>query len=35
MERNGKVGGQNKFPRVLKGDKQKAWLVYLAEKGTI
>jgi hypothetical protein len=33
MEQNGKVGGQNKFPRVLKGDKQKAWLEYLAEKG--
>ena len=32
MERNGKVGGQNKFPRVLKGDKQKDWLSYLAEK---
>jgi len=33
MERNGKVGGQNKFPRVLKGDKQQAWLEYLGEKG--
>jgi hypothetical protein len=32
MEQIGKVGGQNKFPRVLKGDKQKVWLDYLAEK---
>lgn len=33
MESMGKVGGQNKFPRVLKGDKQTLWLDFLAEKG--
>ncbi|WP_373495701.1 GH3 auxin-responsive promoter family protein [Aquiflexum sp.] len=29
----GKEGGQNKFPRVLKGDKMKSWLAYLQENG--
>jgi hypothetical protein len=33
MEEIGKVGGQNKFPRVLKGDKLNSWLEYLADKG--
>ncbi len=32
MEEIGKVGGQNKFPRVLKGDKLSSWLNYLEEK---
>ncbi len=32
MEEIGKVGGQNKFPRVLKGDKLRSWLNYLEEK---
>ncbi len=33
MEELGKVGGQNKFPRVLKGEKLSSWLIYLAGKG--
>lgn len=33
MEELGKVGGQNKFPRVMKGDKLNGWLKYLEEKG--
>ena len=31
----GKVGGQNKFPRVLKGEKAKEWKAYIVEKGLI
>jgi len=33
MELKGKVGGQNKFPRVLKGEKQSDWNNYLSEIG--
>jgi hypothetical protein len=29
MRIQGKEGGQNKFPRVLKGDKMKDWLAFL------
>jgi hypothetical protein len=29
MKSEGKEGGQNKFPRVLKGEKQTAWLNFL------
>ncbi|MFN3803264.1 GH3 auxin-responsive promoter family protein, partial [Belliella pelovolcani] len=29
MKSEGKEGGQNKFPRVLKGDKMKSWLSFL------
>jgi hypothetical protein len=29
MRIQGKEGGQNKFPRVLKGDKMKSWLEFL------
>ncbi|MFT4739277.1 MAG: hypothetical protein ACJAT1_000430 [Marivirga sp.] len=32
MEGQGKVGGQNKFPRVLKGAKQDSWLAFLDGK---
>jgi hypothetical protein len=35
MEEQGKVGGQNKFPRVLKGDKLDSWLNYLRERKLI
>jgi hypothetical protein len=35
MEKNGKVGGQNKFPRVLKGQKANEWKAYLAETGNL
>lgn len=35
MEEQGKVGGQNKFPRVLKGDKQHSWLDFLKSKQLI
>lgn len=31
MELQGKVGGSNKFPRVLKKEKAKQWKVYLEE----
>ncbi|NVO19802.1 MAG: GH3 auxin-responsive promoter family protein [Bacteroidetes bacterium] len=31
MKRQGKIGGQFKFPRVLKKDKLEDWLSYLAE----
>ncbi|MHA7128368.1 GH3 family acyl-acid amido synthetase [Algoriphagus namhaensis] len=30
MKSQGKEGGQNKFPRVLKGDKAKAWIDFVA-----
>ncbi|MBS9522868.1 GH3 auxin-responsive promoter family protein [Litoribacter ruber] len=33
MRQQGKEGGQNKFPRVLKGDKAEAWVGFLKEKG--
>ena len=29
MELKGKVGGQHKFPRVMKGDMYKDWLAFL------
>jgi hypothetical protein len=32
MRKNGKEGGQNKFPRVLKKDKLEDWKAYLAEQ---
>ena len=31
MEENGKVGGQNKFPRVLKGSKAEEWKSYVTK----
>lgn len=31
----GKMGGQNKFPRVLKGSRLKAWQQFLREKGDV
>lgn len=33
MRLQGKEGGQNKFPRVLKGEKAQSWLNFLKEKG--
>jgi hypothetical protein len=30
MKVQGKIGGQNKFPRVLKGKMQTDWLSFLA-----
>lgn len=33
MREQGKEGGQNKFPRVLKGDKMEQWLAFLKENG--
>ncbi|GAB2485152.1 GH3 family acyl-acid amido synthetase [Algoriphagus taiwanensis] len=35
MKAQGKEGGQNKFPRVLKGEKGQAWLEYLLQNGLI
>lgn len=35
MEEQGKVGGQNKFPRVLKGEKQDAWIQFLKQRKLI
>ncbi len=32
MEEIGKVGGQNKFPRVMKGDKLSSWLNFLSNR---
>ena len=32
MEKQGKVGGSNKFPRVLKKEKAKGWKEYLQEQ---
>ncbi len=32
MKQNGKIGGQNKFPRVLKNDNLKSWKNFLKEK---
>ncbi|GAA0880145.1 GH3 auxin-responsive promoter family protein [Algoriphagus jejuensis] len=32
MRSQGKEGGQNKFPRVLKGEKAESWKDFLAEK---
>jgi hypothetical protein len=33
MKEQGKEGGQNKFPRVLKGEKSSLWQDFLKEKG--
>jgi hypothetical protein len=33
MKSQGKEGGQNKFPRVLKGEKAVDWLKFLSENG--
>lgn len=33
MARNGKLGSQNKFPRVLSNDRYADWVAYLKEKG--
>jgi hypothetical protein len=33
MKNQGKEGGQNKFPRVLKGEKAGDWVKFLSEKG--
>lgn len=33
MRLQGKEGGQNKFPRVLKGEKSEAWQRFIHEKG--
>ena len=32
MEHKGKVGGQNKFPRVLKKEQHEEWLGFIHEK---
>ena len=33
MKSQGKEGGQNKFPRVLKGEKSADWVKFLSENG--
>ncbi|GMQ23643.1 GH3 auxin-responsive promoter family protein [Algoriphagus sp. oki45] len=33
MKAQGKEGGQNKFPRVLKGEKSQSWEAYLQQNG--
>jgi hypothetical protein len=33
MRLQGKEGGQNKFPRVLKGDRAGSWKQFMIEKG--
>jgi hypothetical protein len=33
MRLQGKEGGQNKFPRVLKGDRAASWKKFMIEKG--
>lgn len=33
LRSQGKEGGQNKFPRVLKGAKAEAWLAFVRERG--
>jgi len=35
LEELGKVGGQNKFPRVFKGEKLDSWLTYLKQRNLI
>ncbi|WP_296698335.1 GH3 auxin-responsive promoter family protein [Algoriphagus sp.] len=35
MKVNGKEGGQNKFPRVLKGEKSASWLEFIKSKNKI
>jgi hypothetical protein len=33
MESKGKIGGQHKFPRVLKGDMLADWKLYIKNQG--
>lgn len=33
MDRRKKLGGQNKFPRVLKETQRDDWTTFLAERG--
>ncbi|MDI9357510.1 MAG: GH3 auxin-responsive promoter family protein [Phycisphaerales bacterium] len=33
LEKQGKLGSQNKFPRVLKGNSLRLWKIFLHEKG--
>jgi len=33
LSSKGKEGGQNKFPRVMKGEKAEQWLGFLKENG--
>ena len=35
LRSKGKEGGQNKFPRVLKGEKAEQWMGFLKENGII
>jgi hypothetical protein len=35
MKQNGKIGSQNKFPRVVKGEKQAKWEDFLKERNLI
>ena len=35
MKRQGKVGAQNKFPRVLKGEKANEWKSYVEENSLV
>ena len=35
MKLQGKEGGQNKFPRVLKGERRESWIQFLISKGII
>lgn len=35
MKLQGKEGGQNKFPRVLKGERGESWIHFLVSKGII
>jgi hypothetical protein len=35
MRMLGKEGGQNKFPRVIKGDKAGNWKEFVQEKGCL
>jgi hypothetical protein len=32
LESKGKIGGQHKFPRVLKGDQLKDWKLFISNK---
>ena len=34
MERNGKIGGATKFPRVIKGERCNDWLQYISSLNT-
>jgi len=35
LETKGKVGGQHKFPRVLKGKMYEDWVKYLSTEGLL